>query len=198
MGRRRWQVDLRTEDELTLARARQVFGAEGDSEAGRALLGLFAKLSAAIEQGTVISFLPGDDPRAVDAFPEFTRILRPENRYTWLVAAPHPWRKQLSIKGRRLTAGQLVEAMEAGDLNVEAAARGFELPVDAVIEAVDYVARNRPLVLAEAAEERRRAEPSLAHRAAAEAEAREHDDLAFVAAVREHQLSALAKHADSY
>jgi uncharacterized protein (DUF433 family) len=167
MSRRRWQVDLRTEDELTLARARQAFGAEGDSETGRALLGLFAKLSAAVEQGTVISFLPGDDPRAVDAFPELTRALRPENRYTWLVAVSHPWRKQLSIKGRRLTAGQLVDAMEANDLDVEAAAREFDLPVDAVVEAVDYVARNRPLVLAEAAEERRHTEPFLTHRATA-------------------------------
>ncbi len=167
MSRRRWQVDLRADDELTLARARQVFGAEGDSEAGRALLGLFAKLSAAVEQGTVISFLPGDDPRAVDAVPELTRALRPENRYTWLVAVAHPWRKQLSIKGRRLTTGQLVDAMEANDLDVEAAAREFDLPPEAVVEAVDYVARNRPLVLAEAAEERRRTEASLTHRAAA-------------------------------
>ena len=167
MSRRRWQVDLRTEDELTLAHARHVFGAEGDSEAGRALLGLFAKLSAAVEQGTVISFLPGDDPRAVDAFPELTRALRPQNRYTWLVSVAHPWRKQLSIKGRRLTAGQLVDAMEANDLDVEAAAREFDLPSEAVVEAVDYVARNRPLVLAEAAEERRRTEPSLTHRATA-------------------------------
>jgi hypothetical protein len=81
MARRRWQVDLRTEDELTLARARQVLGAEGDSEAGRALLALFAKLSAAVEQGTVISFLPGDDPRAIDALPEVTR-LRPDKCVT--------------------------------------------------------------------------------------------------------------------
>ena len=165
MGRRRWQVDLRTEDELTLARARQVLGAEGDSEAGRALLALFGRLSAAVEQGTVISFLPGDDPRAVDALPEFTRALRPEKQYRWLVSVPHSWRKQLSIKGRRLTAGQLVDIMESDDLSVEAAAEDFDLPVEAVIEAVDYVARNRPLVLAEAAEERRRTEPFLSNRA---------------------------------
>ncbi len=31
-----------------------------------------------MESGTVISFLPGDDPRAIDALPEFTRALRPE------------------------------------------------------------------------------------------------------------------------
>jgi len=167
MARRRWQVDLRSEDELTLTRVRQVLGAEGDSEAGRALLALFAKLSAAVEQGITISFLPGDDPRAVDALPEFTRALRPESRYRWLVAVPHPWRKQLSIKGRRITAGQLVDSMEANDFSIEETAREYDLPAEAVAEAVDYVARNRPLVLAEAAEERRRTEPFLTHRATA-------------------------------
>jgi hypothetical protein len=165
MGRRRWQVDLRTEDELTLAQARSVVGAKGDSETGRALLALFARLSAAIEGGTIVSFLPADDPRAVDAFPEFTRALRPEARYAWLVAVPHPWRKQLSIKGRRITTGQLVDVMEANHLDVESAAREFDLPLEAVVEAVDYVSRNRPLVLAETAEERRRTEPFLTSRA---------------------------------
>ena len=165
MGRRRWQIDLRAEDELTLARACKVLGAEGDSEAGRALLALFAKLSAAVEQGTVISFLPGDDPRSVDALPEFTRALRPEMGYRWLVSTPHRWRRQLSIKGRRLTAGQLVYWMEANGDAIDEAAKNWDLPVEAVTEAVDYVARNRDLIEAEFAEERRRTEPFITHHA---------------------------------
>ena len=43
MKRRRWQVDLRLADELTLAQARRVLGADGDSETLRSLLALFAK-----------------------------------------------------------------------------------------------------------------------------------------------------------
>lgn len=167
MSRRRWQIDLRTEDELTLARARRVFGAEGDSEAGRALLALFAKLSAAVESGTVISFLPGDDPRAVDALPEFTRALRPETAYRWLVAVPHSWRRQLALKGRRLTAGQLVDVIHANALSPEAAAAEYDLPLEAVREALDYCERHGDLVAAEAAEERLRTEPYLTHRASA-------------------------------
>jgi uncharacterized protein (DUF433 family) len=150
---------------LTLAQARRAFGADGDSEAGRAPLGLFAKLAAAVEAGSVISFLPGDDSRAVDALPEVTRSLRPEARYRWLVAVPHRWRKQLTLKGRRITAGQLVLSMEANGDPVEAAAREFHLELEAVVEAVDYVSRNRALVDAEMAEERRRAEPHVTHRA---------------------------------
>jgi uncharacterized protein (DUF433 family) len=165
MKRRRMQVDLRPEDELTLERARRALGTEGDSDTGRALLMLFAKLSAAIDQGTVISFLPGDDPRAVDAVPELTSALRPEARYTFLVQAPHRWRKQLSLKGRRMTAGQLVFAMEANGLTVDEAAADFDLDPLAVAEAVDYVARHRSLVEAEADEDQRRAAPFITHHA---------------------------------
>jgi uncharacterized protein (DUF433 family) len=161
VARRRLQIDLRPEDEAMLARARQALGADGDSETGRALLGLFARLSAAIEGGSIISFLPAEDPRAVDALPEMTSALRPESRYRWLVAAPHRWRKQLSIKGRRLTAGQLVRWMEANGDTIATAAADWDLPVEAVAEAVEYVARNRQLVDAEFAEERRRVEPYL-------------------------------------
>ncbi len=167
MSRRRWQIDLRSEDELTLARARRVFGAEGDSETGRALLALFAKLSAAVESGTVISFLPGDDARAVDALPEFTRALRPESAYRWLVAVPHPWRRQLSLKGRRITAAQLVDVASANRLSPDAAATEFDVPIEAVREALDYCERNAELIAAEVAEERRRTEPYLSHRAPA-------------------------------
>jgi uncharacterized protein (DUF433 family) len=128
------------------------------------LLSLFAKLASAVDRGNVISFLQGDDPRAIDALPELTRGLRPEVRYRWLVAVQHPWRRQLSIKGRRLTAGQLVASMEANGDTVETAAEEFDLPHEAVAEAIDYVARNRHLVDAELAEERRQTEPFLSAR----------------------------------
>lgn len=159
MARRRWQVDLRSEDELILERARRAFGAEGDSDTGRALLALFSKIAAAVDRGNVISFLPGDDLRAVDAMPELTRGLRPEQRYRWLVAVPHPWRRRLSIKGRRLTAGQLAASTEANGDTIESAAEEFDLPREAVAEALDYVARNRQLVDAELAEEQRQTDP---------------------------------------
>ena len=167
MKRRRMQIDLRAEDELTLERARRALGTEGDSETGRALLALFARISAAIDQGSVVSFLPGDDPRAVDAVPEITSAIRPESRYRFLVQVPHQWRKQLSIKGHRITSGQLVASMEANGWTVDEAAMQFSLDPLAVVEALDYVARNRSLVDAEAAEDWRRAEPHITHRAPA-------------------------------
>ena len=161
------QIDLRAEDELTLERARRALGTEGDSETGRALLALFARISAAIDQGSVVSFLPGDDPRAVDAVPEITSAIRPESRYRFLVQVPHKWRRQLSIKGHRITAGQLVASMEANNWTADEAASQLSLDPLAVVEALDYVVRNRSLVDAEAAEDWRRAEPHITHRAPA-------------------------------
>jgi uncharacterized protein (DUF433 family) len=84
-------------------------------------------------------------------------------RYRWLVYVPHQWRKQLSIKGLRLAAGQLVSSMEANRQSIEEAAADWDLDVEAVAEAVDYVARNRQPVEAEFAEERRRTEPFPTH-----------------------------------
>lgn len=161
------QVDLRPEDELTLERARRALGTEGDSDTGRALLTFFAKIVAAIEHGTVVSFLPGDDQRAVDAVPELTSALRPESRYSFLVQVPHAWRRQLTVKGRRITTGQVVESMETNGWSVIQAAKELDLNPMAVAEAVDYVSRNRDLVDAEAAEQRRRVDLAVTHRAPA-------------------------------
>lgn len=144
-----------------------MLGADGDSETLRSLLALFAKLSAAVENGTVISFLPEDDPRAVDALPEFTRALRPEMGYRWLVAVPHSWRRQFLLKGRRITVGQLVDSLEANNWTPEMAAVKFDISVDAVREALHYYERNHDSIAAEASEERRRTEPYSSHRASA-------------------------------
>lgn len=163
--RRRLQVDLRPEDELTLERARRALGTEGDSETGRALLTFFGRIAAAIEQGTVVSFLPGDDARAVDAVPELTSALRPDSRYAFLVSTPHPWRRQLTVKGRRITAGQIVDDMNSNGWSVAEAAAQMGVSSVAVAEAVDYVARNRELIDAEAAEQRRRVDAAATHHA---------------------------------
>lgn len=76
-------------------------------------------------------------------------------RWTWLIEQPHSWRRQLWIKGRRMTAGQLVGHMQGNDWTPEETARQFRLPVDAVLEAQRYVGANADLVEAEAIEEER-------------------------------------------
>jgi len=77
------------------------------------------------------------------------------DHWTWLVERPHPWRRQLWIKGRRMRAAQLVERMDANRWTADETARQFELPVDSVLEAERYVEANRALIDAETIEEQR-------------------------------------------
>jgi uncharacterized protein (DUF433 family) len=74
------------------------------------------------------------------------------------VRIPHSWRRQFSLKGRRLTVGQLVAQMKANEMDVLAAAAAFDLMPEAVLEALDYASKNVALLASEAAEERRRVE----------------------------------------
>jgi uncharacterized protein (DUF433 family) len=71
------------------------------------------------------------------------------NDWQWLVARPHPWRRQLWLKGRRVTAGDLARTIETEGWTPDRASAEFDLPLDAVLEAQRYAATNRALVIAE-------------------------------------------------
>lgn len=74
--------------------------------------------------------------------------------WQYLVRRQHPWRQQLYVKGRNMTARQLVGAMKANQLDEAAAAADYRLPVDAVREALAYVESHRELLETEAEIER--------------------------------------------
>jgi hypothetical protein len=74
--------------------------------------------------------------------------------WKFLVSRRHPWRKQLYLKGRNLTARQLVGSMHANAFDEAAAAANYHLPVEAVHEAVAYVQANAELLQTESEIER--------------------------------------------
>jgi uncharacterized protein (DUF433 family) len=78
------------------------------------------------------------------------------SRWQYLVARPHRWRRQLSIKGRNMTVGQLVSTILANQYTPEQASEDVELPLGAIYEALAYYAEHRDLIQLEASEERRR------------------------------------------
>jgi uncharacterized protein (DUF433 family) len=88
------------------------------------------------------------------------RIDRQETReavvepWRHLVRRRHPWRKQLYIQGRNMTARQLVGSMKANQLDEAATAADYRLPVEAVREALAYVESNKELLETEAEIER--------------------------------------------
>jgi len=77
-------------------------------------------------------------------------------RWHYLIARPHRWRRQLSIKGRNMTVGQLVSTVRSNRYTSEQASEELELPLAAINEALEYYAENRGLIEIEASEERRR------------------------------------------
>lgn len=86
------------------------------------------------------------------------RLNTPEEmgaRWKFLVRRPHPWRRQLSIKGRNQTVGQLISTLRANQLSSEQASDDLGLPVEAIQEALTYYQENQSLIELEAAEERR-------------------------------------------
>jgi uncharacterized protein (DUF433 family) len=74
----------------------------------------------------------------------------------WIYLEPrvHCWRKQLYIKNRQLTARNVAGVLYANQLTEEQTAEDMEIPVEAVREAITYVACNKDLVETEAAYER--------------------------------------------
>ncbi|MDB5071392.1 MAG: hypothetical protein JWM87_2503 [Candidatus Eremiobacteraeota bacterium] len=92
-----------------------------------------------------------------DAVPELSRAVHPEAHYAYLVARPHPWRKQLAFKDRRLTVGQFLGRMRAEGWTPEEAAADFDLPVEAAYEALEYGECHASLIAAEEAEDARAA-----------------------------------------
>lgn len=76
------------------------------------------------------------------------------HEWRWLVRRDHPWRRQLWIKGRKLTAGDLARTAAVEGWSPSETARQYDLPVEAVLEAMRYAEVDRDLIEAEEAENR--------------------------------------------
>ncbi len=77
------------------------------------------------------------------------------DHYNYLVARPEKGSRQLYLKGRNMTVGQLIYKMRANQLDAEGASEDMDLPVDQIKEAQAYYYTHRDLIESEAAEELR-------------------------------------------
>jgi uncharacterized protein (DUF433 family) len=152
VARTRLQIELSDHHRRLLRVLSDHLGGGGDAETTRRVLDIVENLVDRIRQGYKLAAVPLADDHP-DAVPELTRALRPELHYTYLVARPHAWRKQLVFKGRRLTVGQFLGHMRAEGFTPEEAAADFDLPVEAAYEALEYGERHASLIAAEEAED---------------------------------------------
>lgn len=81
---------------------------------------------------------------------------RAHGQWRWLVERPHPWRRQLWIKGRKLLASTVwLDALTNG-VSQREAAENWDPPLEACEEIFAYCEANRTLIEAESNEERQR------------------------------------------
>jgi hypothetical protein len=78
----------------------------------------------------------------------------PVEPWKHLVRRPHPWRRQLYLRGRNMTARQLVGGIRANQLDEEKASANYRVPVEAIREALAYVEESSRLLEDEAEIER--------------------------------------------
>ena len=81
-----------------------------------------------------------------------------QENWHYLVARPHPWRRQLYIKGRKLLASTVWQDKIANEMTPEQAAENWDLPLPAIYEVIHYCESHRDLIKLEADEERYRLE----------------------------------------
>jgi uncharacterized protein (DUF433 family) len=80
--------------------------------------------------------------------PTLNAIKREEN-YRYLEPKPYKQTKQLGIKGRNMIVWNLVATMRTEEFGIKEIASDYRLPVEAVIEALDYYYKNRSMIEAE-------------------------------------------------
>lgn len=81
-----------------------------------------------------------------------------QTEWKYLEKRPHPWRKQLYLKGRRLKAFDLWANMIANDMTPEEVADNWDVPLEAVRESIQYCETYQDLLKQEAETERRHLE----------------------------------------
>ncbi len=76
-------------------------------------------------------------------------------KWQYIEQRPNSWRKQLYLKGRKLSAQTVWLDMLVNDDTPEEAADNWDLPLAAIEEAICYCETHRELLQQEAEEERR-------------------------------------------
>ncbi len=74
--------------------------------------------------------------------------------WTYLVERSYSWKKQLFVKGRKLTAAQVWLDMKSNRMTEQEVAENWDLPLEAVAEIVYYCESNTSLLRMEADEEK--------------------------------------------
>jgi uncharacterized protein (DUF433 family) len=157
--RQRVQLDLRPEQVHLLELLQEQLGLRSRADLVEESISTLLWFVQERRRGRkVVSIDPAELSRLSHAleFASRASVLPANELYEHLVARPHPWRRQLALKGRNMTVGQLVATMRADALTPEAAAADLDLPIAQVREALAYYEAHPDLVDAELREDAHR------------------------------------------
>ncbi|RME51438.1 MAG: DUF433 domain-containing protein [Caldilineae bacterium] len=155
----RIQVDVSSEQMQLMDRLIQRLHLRSRAELWREAYATFLWVVNELLSGRRVVSLDAETLSEIDRYKELSlATVQPTifEHYRYLVARPHPWRRQPCLKGRNMTVGQLVATMKANRLSPEEAAEDLNLPLEQVYEALLYYDLHRDLVEAELREEANR------------------------------------------
>lgn len=150
---KRQNFNVTPEQEAELAALQEALAAPSVKDAILRAVRIVGTLSRETRRGAALVVEDAQGNRSRLVIPELEGI-GPDWQY--LVARPHPWRRELSVKGRRLLASVVWSDIQVNGLTLAEAADNWRLPVEAVQEIVRYCQANPGLLEMEAEEERRR------------------------------------------
>ncbi len=148
---KRQNFNITPEQEAELNWLRGALGAPTAKEAILRAIHVLAAVARDLEEGGRLY--------VHDSSGKITRVIIPEletaGRSPWkyLVERPHPWRRQMYLKGRRLLASTVWSDLRANGMSLEEAAENWNLPREAVEECMRYGEANADLIRMEAEEE---------------------------------------------
>ncbi|WP_208095508.1 hypothetical protein [Nostoc sp. 106C] len=152
---KRQNFNVLPEQEAQIEWLRVAMGAATTKETILRSISVMAVLHNYLQQGYQIRLVTSGEQIHL-VIPELEPT--PQSIWQYLVSRPHPWRKQLYVKGRRLLASTVWQDMQLNTLSPEEAAENFSLPIAAVNEIIRYCEANHELIKMEAEEERYRLE----------------------------------------
>lgn len=150
---KRQNFNVTPEQEAELAALQEMLAAPSVKDAILRAVRIVGLLSKETRRGGALVVEDSQGKRSRLVIPELEGA---GEGWQYLVSRPHSWRRQLSVKGRRLPAATIWSDMQVNGLSVAEAADNWSLPVEAVREIVRYCEVNEGLLHMEAEEERRR------------------------------------------
>ena len=152
---KRQNFNITPEQEAKLNWLRDAIAAPNTKETILRSIDLMVTLKRQMRPGTQL-FLHTREGQVRLLIPELESP--PTGDWQYLVERPHPWRRQLYIKGRKLLASTVWQDMIANQMSIEEAADNWSLPLAAIEEAIHYCESHQELLKLEAEEERYRLE----------------------------------------